>query len=161
MSILGFLFVVLAGALTGFSAAGEIRNALYQTEEAIRLVNRLRFFVCVRCQPLPAAMAQLGEEFIWFVSMNGKMEERIREEGFLPFWTASVRVVGLRPIPERILERLGEELSDGEDPERVFTSALTELHSYRDTCLTRTRETGKLYPVVGLSVGCLLGILLL
>ncbi len=161
MSILGFLFVVLAGAGAGLAASGEIRCAMRQTERMIRLVSRLRFLVCVRCLAIPEAMERLDEDIPGFSPPTGDMTERIREDGFLSFWRFSVREAGLRPALEKILEQLGEDLSDGEDPERAFSAALTELDSYRDVCLTRTRDTGKIYPIVGLSVGCFIGILLL
>ena len=161
MNILGFLLLLLAGAGAGLSAAGEIRRSLRRTEAAIRLGNRMRFFVCVRHLALPETMARLGDEFSWLYRPPGEREAEMRRNGFLHLWRDEVQSAGFPPVSESVLLRIGAELSDGEDPERVFAAALSELQSYREVFRTRNRETGRLYPVVGLSAGCMLGILLL
>ena len=161
MSIWGFLFVLVSGAGAGLAVSGELGSAMLQTENMIRLVCRLRFLICVRCLAIPEAMERLAEDIPVFFPLTGEMTERIREDGFLSFWRSSVREAGRCPVRAKILEQLGEDLSDGEDPERAFSVALSELESHRADCLTRIRDTGKLYPIVGLSVGCLIGILLL
>lgn len=159
MNALGFLLVVLSGAGLGLSAAGEIRRTLRHTEEAIRLADRMRFFICVRHLSIPEALERVGSEF----SFLGKrqFEDQIREKGFSAFWKSAVRDSEYPEIPSGILSQIGDELSAGEDPERVFAAFLPELKEYKDMCLSRMRESAKLYPVIGLSCGFLIAIVLL
>ena len=161
MNTIGFILVVLSGTCLGLSAAGEIRRELRQTEEAIRLADRLRFFVCVRYLSLPEAMMRLDGEFPFIAQSVQGIEDRIREDGFDTMWRTAVHKSGLSRIPSGILVMMGEELSGGESPDRVFSACLSELHEHKDFCLSRMRESAKLYPVIGLSVGCLMGIMLL
>ncbi|MBR4579453.1 MAG: hypothetical protein IKO22_07600 [Oscillospiraceae bacterium] len=157
----GALLVLLAGGLTGVSVAESARRTVCLAEESERMTRLFHSLVCCRRLPLPEAVAGLKEAFPLRFPEPEELHRSLQDRSFAEIWADTVREMGLPARAEEILILLGIELSAGEEPERCFAPAFSELDGFKKACAAREKELVRLSPVLGLSAGALLAVVFL
>ena len=158
--LIGAALVILTGAWIGISAADELGKRVSLSRELRCCVERMRTEICLRRLPLPETLTVLKTEFPSLFSVT-KQEEDITQYSFSEMWNSYVRRMGLPEAEEGTVRRLGETLSAGEDPERVFSAALKELEEEHHNLCARRKERSRLYVALGFAAGCMAVILML
>lgn len=160
MTGLGALLVILAGFAAGAAAARELRSALHTAEDMIGLTEQMRTSVCLRRQPLPAAIQELERHFPQYFGGALAAASRLENVPFKELWTALVRAMHLPAAIEATILELGRELAGGEIPELVFEKTLCALQEERRALQVKQKEKTSVYLALGTGGGVMLCLLL-
>ena len=159
-TLLGALFVILAGGGAGLSAAVRLSRTVRLAGRLLELVEWMRLRVSLAHQPLPQALAALCEAYPDLFSKPVRSEE-LRERSLGELWDGVFFSADLPPALSAPLRKLGGALSGGMEPERAFALCRRELEEAREAFQIRSEGSGRLYIGLGLAAGCMAVILLL
>ena len=161
MRLLGAAMIISAFGGAGLAAALELEKRFRLLREAERITEHMRTEVCLRRRPLPEVLSALSEAFPRRFAGADRLERQLAEISFAELWRACIKKNTFPPEAETALIRLGEELTLGEPPERVFSRCQDDLGRLREQTREQKEKNARLYPAAGLALGCLLVIVLL
>ena len=160
MRVLGAAMIIAAFGGAGLAASGELDRRFRLLRELKAAAERMRTLVCLDRLALPEALWELAKAYPTLFGATEEISSALGEASFPELWIACVERIAPPAEAASALRQLGEALLAGEEPTRVFERALGELSRAEEASRRRREQDLRLYPAVGLSLGCLLAIVL-
>ena len=160
-SFLGAMLILSAGGGAGLSVVREMNRRLRQTEDMQQIIRSMRTDICLRRLPLPAILSELEKEFPTYFAGAGRAAGLLTQVSFEELWQACIRTIGLYPVLEDLICRIGTELSRGEPPQEVLDICSARLQEMKSSQARRREEMGRVYVAAGFAAGGLFVILML